>query len=94
MRRPNARSAIATSTDTAANRTDRLAKRSITVAGHRTSVSLEEPFWQALTEIARREDISLAALIGAIDRRRPPATNLSAAIRLHILDWYRSRVRP
>jgi predicted DNA-binding ribbon-helix-helix protein len=59
-------------------------KRSVTIDRHRTSISLEEPFWDALSEIARAEGKSLAALIGEIDRSRGDE-NLSAAIRLYVL---------
>jgi predicted DNA-binding ribbon-helix-helix protein len=68
-----------------------MAKRSITIAGHRTSISMEEPFWQALGEIAAARGMSLAAVIAEIDRNRPDGTNLSSAVRVAILDWYRSR---
>ena len=68
-----------------------MAKRSLTVAGHRTSVSLEEPFWLALTEIAATRRSSVAALVAQIDRSRPTRTNLSAAIRVFVLDWYRKQ---
>ena len=68
-----------------------MAKRSITIAGHRTSISMEEPFWQALGEIAAARGMSLAAVIAEIDRNRPDGTNLSSAVRLAILEWYRSR---
>lgn len=68
-------------------------KRSLTLAGHRTSVSLEEPFWAALAEIAETEGMSVAALIAGIDGSRPSDTNLSAAIRLFVLDWHRKRSR-
>ena len=67
-----------------------MGKRSITVAGHRTSISLEEPFWQALAEIAAARQASLAGLVGEIDRARPPSVNLSSAVRLFVLDWFRS----
>ena len=66
-----------------------IAKHSITIAGHRTSVSIEPDFWQALGEIAARQQVSLAAMIAEIDRARPPDTNLSSAIRLFVLNWYR-----
>ncbi len=66
-----------------------MSKRSITVAGHRTSVSLEEPFWQALAEVATAQELTVAALVTAIDRDRAPDMNLSAALRLFVLDWYR-----
>lgn len=66
-----------------------MAKRSITIAGHRTSVSVEEPFWQALGDMAAERGMSLAALIADVDRTRPTGTNLSSAIRLSVLEWYR-----
>ena len=63
-------------------------KRSLTIAGHRTSVSLEEPFWDALKEIAATEGLTVAALIAQVDSGRE-ATNLSSALRLHVLAHYR-----
>lgn len=68
--------------------TDR--KRSLTIAGHRTSVSLEEPFWDALKEIAATEGLTVAGLIATIDTGRE-AVNLSSALRLHVLAHYRRR---
>jgi predicted DNA-binding ribbon-helix-helix protein len=68
--------------------TDR--KRSLTIAGHRTSVSLEEPFWEALKEIAATEGLTVAALIATIDTGRE-AVNLSSALRLHVLAHYRRK---
>jgi predicted DNA-binding ribbon-helix-helix protein len=59
-------------------------KRSVTIDRHRTSISLEEPFWDALSKIAEAEGKSLAALIGEIDKLRGDE-NLSAAIRLYVL---------
>jgi predicted DNA-binding ribbon-helix-helix protein len=70
-----------------------VSKRSLTVAGHRTSVSLEDPFWNALAEIARERRMSATALVAEIDETRPADTNLSAAIRIHILAWYRARAK-
>ena len=67
-----------------------MAKRSITIAGHRTSISLEEAFWHALGEIAALKSTSLAGLVVEIDRTRPSEVNLSSAIRLFVLDWFRS----
>ena len=66
-----------------------MSKRSITIAGHRTSISLEAPFWDALGEIAASRSMSVAAVVAEIDRSRPDATNLSAALRMFALDWYR-----
>ena len=59
-------------------------KHSIVIAGHRTSVSLEAPFWLALRALAARSGVSLAALVAAIDAGRGE-TNLSSALRVHIL---------
>ena len=80
----------------------RLRKRSVMVAGHRTSISLEEAFWQALTEIAGARGLSLNALVSEIDARRALLSdapdrgggggNLSGAIRVYVLEWYRGRV--
>ena len=60
-----------------------LRKRSVTIAGHRTSISLEDEFWSELVRIAGENQISLNSLISAIDEAR--STNLSSAIRLHVL---------
>lgn len=67
-------------------------KRSITIAGHRTSVSIEDDFWQGLGEIAAARGVSVTALIAAIDEARGGA-NLSSAIRSHVLAWYRDAAR-
>ena len=61
-----------------------LRKRSVRVAGHPTSVSVEEVFWRALKETAARRGVSLNDLITEIDRRR--AGNLSSAIRVFVLE--------
>ncbi|MCB1500837.1 MAG: ribbon-helix-helix domain-containing protein [Bauldia sp.] len=66
-------------------------KRSITIAGHRTSVSIEDPFWSGLGEMATARGASVAELIAAIDQERGSA-NLSSAIRMAVLAWYRGRV--
>ena len=67
-----------------------VAKRSVMVAGHRTSVSLEAEFWEALQEIARTQGRSVQALIGAIDAERG-GRNLSSAIRVHVLRTVQAR---
>ena len=64
-------------------------KRSFSIRGHRTSISLEQPFWETLKEAASRERISLAALIARIDERRGDA-GLSSAVRVWILDYVRT----
>ena len=58
-------------------------KRSLTIHGHRTSVSLEEPFWMALNDIAKARQQSVASLVQMIDKER--VGGLSSAIRLFIL---------
>ncbi|HEX3423145.1 MAG TPA: ribbon-helix-helix domain-containing protein [Sphingomicrobium sp.] len=65
-------------------------KRSIVIAGHKTSVSIEDAFWTALKEIAQARQQSVAELIGSIDGARRGA-NLSSAIRVFVLDYYRGR---
>ncbi len=68
-------------------------KRSFSIKGHRTSISMETPFWDALQHIAALESTSLAGLIAAIDKARGPA-GLSSAVRVWILDYYRKRALP
>jgi predicted DNA-binding ribbon-helix-helix protein len=65
-------------------------KRSIVVGGHKTSVSLEDAFWDSLKEIGRERHMTLSDLVAAIDSRRQHA-NLSSAIRLFVLDFYRAQ---
>jgi predicted DNA-binding ribbon-helix-helix protein len=66
-------------------------KRSIVVSGHKTSVSLEDAFWEALKKIAAARDMTLTELVAIIDAGRAHA-NLSSAIRLYILDFYREQL--
>ncbi len=65
-------------------------KRSIVVAGHKTSVSLEEAFWNGMKEISGRRNMTLSELVGEIDGNRQQG-NLSSAIRLFVLDHFRSQ---
>ncbi|MFC4670426.1 ribbon-helix-helix domain-containing protein [Seohaeicola nanhaiensis] len=67
----------------------RPAKHSLTLSGHRTSVSLEPEFWAAFREIAQIRDIALNALAAEIDASRDPDTGLASAIRLFVLRHYR-----
>ncbi|MCB1335522.1 MAG: ribbon-helix-helix domain-containing protein [Roseivivax sp.] len=69
----------------------RPAKRSLTLRGHRTSVTLEDAFWQAFRDIAGDQGKPLNALAAEIDAERDLDTGLATAIRLYVLDWYRSR---
>ncbi|MCG6121363.1 MAG: ribbon-helix-helix domain-containing protein [Microvirga sp.] len=66
-------------------------KRSIAIAGHRTSVSLEEPFWEELRAIATRRGLSVQRLVAEIDGARA-GENLSSALRLHVLSDLRARL--
>ncbi|HZA02785.1 MAG TPA: ribbon-helix-helix domain-containing protein [Hyphomicrobiaceae bacterium] len=65
-------------------------KHSFTIAGHKTSISLEAPFWDALKEAAKSEGLSLAALLKRIDRERGGA-GLSSAVRVWVLDYFRTK---
>jgi predicted DNA-binding ribbon-helix-helix protein len=65
-----------------------IVKRSVVIAGQKTSVSLEDSFWTALKEVAREHKIPLYELIGGINARRSEG-NLSSAIRLFVLDHFR-----
>jgi predicted DNA-binding ribbon-helix-helix protein len=65
-------------------------KRSIIIAGHKTSVSLEDAFWDALKEIATLKDKTLSDLVADIDATRSQG-NLSSAIRLYVLESARKR---
>ena len=62
-------------------------KRSVTIRGHRTSFSLEQPFYDDLIAIAALRSLSLAALVAEIDDTRTRDANLSSALRLYVLAW-------
>ena len=66
-------------------------KRSVTIAGHRTSVWVEAPFWDALAEIADERETTVSALVAEIDAGRRDDGNLSSAIRIFVLAHYRGR---
>lgn len=66
-------------------------KRSIKIAGHSTSISLEEPFWIVLKQLADEERLSLNALVEHVDKRRE-STNLSSALRLYVLAELQDRL--
>ena len=69
---------------------DKPRKRSITIAGHATSISLEAPFWDAIRDIASQQDMSPQDLIAEIDNSKRMAS-LSSAIRVYILSWYQDK---
>ena len=64
----------------------RVIKRSLRIAGHATSISLEEPFWRLLQRIAQARNLAVSSLVEEIDRGRQ-GVNLSSAVRVHILEW-------
>jgi predicted DNA-binding ribbon-helix-helix protein len=65
-------------------------KRSIVVASHKTSVSLEQAFWNGMKEISALRNMTLSELVGEIDGNRQRG-NLSSAIRLFVLDYFKNR---
>ena len=67
-----------------------IAKRSVVIGGHKTSVSLEEPFWQAVRDITDKRSITVSELLREIDQARDSA-NLSSAVRVFVLDQFRQR---
>lgn len=67
-------------------------KRSLTIAGHRTSIALEPEFWDAVEALAVARALPLAALIREIDENRE-APNLSSAVRVAVLEWYQARAK-
>ena len=70
-------------------------KRSITIHGHQTSVSLEDEFWEELTDLARQRQLSLNALVTEIDRTRDAASgggNLSSTLRVHVLTQLKRKI--
>jgi predicted DNA-binding ribbon-helix-helix protein len=64
-------------------------KRSFTIKGHRTSISIEAPFWDALRQAAEAERTTIASLVAAIDKERG-ASGLSSAVRVWVLDFFRN----
>jgi len=70
---------------------DRPVKRSLTLQGHRTSVSLEKAFWEEFQRLAAATGTSVNRLAAEIDARRTPPGSLASAIRVYVLDAVRSR---
>jgi predicted DNA-binding ribbon-helix-helix protein len=69
----------------------RPAKRSLTLRGHRTSVSLEDDFWRAFREIADEKALAINELAAQIDAERDMETGLATAIRLYVLRYYKQK---
>ncbi|MDO6455854.1 ribbon-helix-helix domain-containing protein [Celeribacter halophilus] len=68
-------------------------KRSLTLHGHRTSVSLEEPFWRAFREIAKERNIPINVLAAEIDEMRGVESGLASAIRVYVLAYTQNKVQ-
>ena len=66
-------------------------KRSLTLKGHRTSVSLEDAFWRAFRDIAAKQGKPINELAAEIDKSRGVDMGLASAIRLFVLNWYQER---
>jgi predicted DNA-binding ribbon-helix-helix protein len=64
-----------------------IVKRSINIAGHKTSISLEDTFWKGLREIASAKALTLSALVASVDKNRRHR-NLSSCLRLFVLEYY------
>ena len=67
-------------------------KRSLAIRGHRTSITLEDPFWARLSVVAEEAGRSTADYVALIDETRDPETNLSSAIRVHLLEDALARI--
>jgi len=85
------RGGAGSSSELTANMKSSVVKRSIVIAGHKTSVSLEDTFWKSLKDIAIQRHMTLPELASAIDAERQLG-NLSSAIRLFVLGFYRDQV--
>lgn len=83
----------ATPISTAMRDKARLRKHSVTLHGHATSFSLEDAFYEIITQIAAQNEQSLASLIAQIDDERDRTSNLSSSLRLYALDWVLSQNR-
>jgi predicted DNA-binding ribbon-helix-helix protein len=67
-------------------------KRSITIRGHQTSITLEDAFWDELSALANARKLSLSALVAEIDKARGAPGNLSSALRLHVLEALKRKI--
>ncbi|RFC62619.1 aryl-sulfate sulfotransferase [Fulvimarina endophytica] len=67
-------------------------KRSLSIRGHRTSITLEEPFWRHLGHLAEERGTSVASLVAEMDAARDPDVNLSSAIRVALFETVLSRL--
>jgi len=67
-------------------------KRSITIRGHQTSITLEDAFWDELSALADARSLSLSALVAEIDKARGAPGNLSSSLRLHVLEALKRKI--
>ena len=67
-------------------------KRSITIRGHQTSITLEEAFWDELSALADARKLSLSALVAEIDKARGAPANLASSLRLHVLETLKRKI--
>jgi len=67
-------------------------KRSITIGGHPTSITLEDAFWDELDALAKARQLSLSALVRDIDEKRGGPGNLASALRLHVLEALKRKI--
>jgi len=67
-------------------------KRSITIRGHQTSITLEEAFWDELSALAGARKLSLSALVAEIDKARGAPGNLSSSLRLYVLEALKRKI--
>lgn len=67
-----------------------LVKRSLSLSGHRTSIALEQAFWDELDRIAEQRALSRAALITQVDATRAPGINLASALRILVLEYVKA----
>ncbi|MBJ6131253.1 ribbon-helix-helix domain-containing protein [Ochrobactrum sp. Q0168] len=71
-----------------------LRKHSVSIRGHATSYTLEDEFFEILNQIAEMRGQSIASLVAEVDSKRERTTNLSSALRLHVLNWLKSQIPP
>ncbi len=82
---PSVSTGVVSTLPSAMTTPDRPEKRSLTLQGHRTSVSLESAFWDEFQRIAKTRNLSVNALAAELDRDRAPPASLASAIRLYVL---------
>lgn len=87
---PAPRTYIDTASNDDGSRCSSLISRNISIAGHRTSIRLEPEMWQALKDIARRENCSVHVLCSLVSMRKRPRSSLTAAIRVFVMLYYRA----